>query len=48
MDWVERGQLERLGRLIRVLTDSPFDRRRLAADRRYARMLRMAGLEFLL
>lgn len=48
MDWVERGYYVRPGRLIRVLTDLPFDRRGLAPDRRYARLLRTAGLEFLL
>ncbi len=48
MDWVERGYYVRPGRLIRVLTDMPFDRRGLASDRRYARLLRTAGLEFLL
>lgn len=48
MDWVERGYFIRPGRLIRVLTDLPFDRRGLASDRRYARLLRTAGLEFLL
>jgi serine/threonine protein kinase len=48
MDWVERGYYVRPGRLIRVLTDLPFDRRGLASDRRYARLLRTAGLEFLL
>ena len=48
MDWVERGYFVRPGRLIRVLTDLPFDRRGLAQDRRYARLLRTAGLEFLL
>ena len=48
MDWVERAYYVRPGRLIRVLTDLPFDRRGLASDRRYARLLRTAGLEFLL
>ena len=48
MDWVERGYYIRPGRLIRVLTDLPFDRRGVASDRRYARLLRTAGLEFLL
>jgi tetratricopeptide (TPR) repeat protein len=48
MDWVERGYLQRPGRLRRVLTDLPFDRRGLAVDPRYARLLRHAGLEELL
>jgi tetratricopeptide (TPR) repeat protein len=48
MDWVERGFHIRPGRLRRVLTDFPYDRRGLAADPRYAPMLRMAGLEELL
>ena len=48
MDWVERGYYLRPGRLIRVLTDLPFDRRGLAVDRRYARLLRTAGLDSLL
>ncbi|MEO5800596.1 MAG: serine/threonine-protein kinase [Gemmatimonadales bacterium] len=48
MDWVERGYYLRPGRLIRVLTDLPFDRRGLAVDRRYARLLRTAGLDALL
>jgi tetratricopeptide (TPR) repeat protein len=48
MDWVERSFYRRPGRLRRVLTDMPFDRRGLAIDPRYARMLRMAGLDELL
>jgi tetratricopeptide (TPR) repeat protein len=48
MDWVERGYYVHPGRLIRVLTDLPFDRRGLASDPRYARLLRTAGLEGLL
>jgi tetratricopeptide (TPR) repeat protein len=48
MDWVERGYYLRPGRLIRVLADLPFDRRGLAVDRRYARLLRTAGLDRLL
>jgi hypothetical protein len=47
MGWVVRGYYVRPGRLIRVLTDLPFDRRGLASDPRYARRLRTAGLEFL-
>jgi tetratricopeptide (TPR) repeat protein len=48
MDWVERSFYRRPGRLRRLLTDMPFDRRGLATDPRYARMLKMAGLEELL
>jgi tetratricopeptide (TPR) repeat protein len=48
MDWVERSFYRRPGRLRRVLTDMPFDRRGLAIDPRYARMLKTAGLEELL
>ena len=48
MDWVERGFYRRPGRLRRVLTDLPFDRRGLATDPRFARLLRTAGLEELL
>lgn len=48
MDWVERGFYRRPGRLRRVLVDLPFEHRGLAVDPRYARMLRMAGLEELL
>ena len=44
MDWVERGYYQRPGRLRRVLTDLPYDRRGLACDPRYARLLRTAGL----
>jgi tetratricopeptide (TPR) repeat protein len=44
MDWVQRSFEDRPGRLRRVLTDQPFDRRGLAADPRYARLLRAAGL----
>jgi tetratricopeptide (TPR) repeat protein len=48
MDWVERGYLLRPGRLRRVLTDMPFNRRGLERDPRYARLLRTAGLTELL
>jgi serine/threonine protein kinase len=48
MDWIERGFYRRPGRLRRVLTDLPFDRRGLAADPRYAKLLRTASLEELL
>ena len=48
MDWVERAYERRPGRLRRMLTDLPFDHHGLAANRRYARLLRVAGLEDLL
>ena len=48
MDWVERSFARRPVRLRRMLTDLPFDRRGLAADPRYARLLRVAVLEDLL
>ena len=48
MDWVERGYERRPVRLRRVLTELPFDRRGLAVDPRYARLLRAAVLEDLL
>jgi tetratricopeptide (TPR) repeat protein len=48
MTWVERAYEHQPGRLRRILTDQPFDRRGLAADARYARLLRVAGLEELL
>jgi tetratricopeptide (TPR) repeat protein len=48
MDWVERGYLQRPGRLRRVLTDMPFNRHGLESDPRYARLLRTAGLTELL
>ena len=48
MDWLERAYERRPGRLRRMLTDLPFDHHGLAADRRYARLLRVAGLEELL
>ena len=48
MDWVEQGANRRPGRLRRVLTDLPYDRRGLAVDPRYAPLLRNAGLEDLL
>ena len=44
MDWVERGYYQRPGRLRRVLTDLAYDRRGLAGDPRYVRLLRTAGL----
>jgi serine/threonine protein kinase len=48
MDWVERAYERRPGRLRRMLTDHPYDHRGLAVDPRYARLLRVAGLEELL
>ncbi|MGH7561035.1 MAG: protein kinase domain-containing protein [Gemmatimonadales bacterium] len=48
MDWVERAYARRPVRLRRLLTEPPFDRRGLAVDPRYARLLRVAVLEDLL
>lgn len=48
MDWVERAYERRPGRLRRMLTDLPFDHHGLAVDPRYARLLRVAGMEDLL
>lgn len=48
MDWVEQSYQRRPGRLRRLLTELPFDRRALAVDPRYARLLRVAGLEELI
>ena len=48
MDWVERAYARRPVRLRRLLTEPPFDRRGLAVDPRYARLLRAAVLEDLL
>jgi len=48
VDWVERAWQHRPVRLRRMLTDSPFDRRGLAVDPRYARLLRAAVMEDLL
>jgi tetratricopeptide (TPR) repeat protein len=48
MDWVERGYERRPVRLRRMLTEPPFDRHGLAADPRYARLLRVAVMEDLL
>lgn len=48
MDWIERAYARHPGRLRRVLTDLSFDRHVLAIDPRYARLLRVAGLEELL
>ena len=48
MDWVQRGYEKRPGRLRRMLTDMPVDFRGLAVDPRYARLLRVAGMEDLI
>jgi serine/threonine protein kinase len=45
MTWVERSYANRPGRLRRVLMDLPIDRKGLATDPRYARLLRVAGLD---
>jgi serine/threonine-protein kinase len=48
MDWVERAYERRPGRLRRMLADLPVDHRGLAVDPRYARLLRVAGMENLI
>jgi tetratricopeptide (TPR) repeat protein len=48
MDWVERAYQRRPVRLRRMLTELPFDRRGLAVDPRYARLLRVAVMEDLI
>ena len=48
MDWVERAHERRPGRLRRMLADMPVDYRGLAVDPRYARVMRVAGLEDLI
>jgi tetratricopeptide (TPR) repeat protein len=48
MDWVEKAYERRPVRLRRLLTELPFDRRGLAVDPRYARLLRAAVMEDLL
>jgi tetratricopeptide (TPR) repeat protein len=48
MDWVEQGYHRRPGRLRRVLMDLPYNRRGLAVDARYARLLKTAGLSHLI
>ena len=45
MDWVERAFERRPGRLRRMLADMPVDYRGLAVDPRYARVMRVAGLD---
>ncbi len=46
--WIERAYAHRPGRLRRLIMDMPFDRAGLASDRRYSRLLRVAGLEDLI
>jgi tetratricopeptide (TPR) repeat protein len=46
--WIERAYTNRPGRLRRLIMDMPFDRAGLASDRRYIRLLRVAGLEDLI
>jgi len=48
MDWVQRAYERRPGRLPRMLADLPVDYRGLAVDPRYARLMRIAGLEDLM
>ena len=48
MDWIERAYQRRPGQLRRILTDHLYDHHGLAVDPRYARLLRVAGLEELL
>jgi Tfp pilus assembly protein PilF len=43
--WLERAHAHRPGRLRRLLMDLPFDLKGLASERRYVRLLRVAGLE---
>jgi hypothetical protein len=45
MVWIERWYAKRPGRLRRTLMDLPIDRKGLATHPRYARLLRVAGLE---
>jgi len=48
MDWIERAYAHRPVRLRRMLTEPPFDRRGLAVDPRYTRLLRVAVMEDLM
>jgi serine/threonine-protein kinase len=48
MNWVLRGYEKRPGRLRRMLTDLPVDFRGLAVDPRYAKLMRVAGMEDLI
>jgi serine/threonine protein kinase len=45
MTWIERSYANKPGRLRRVLMDLPIDRKGLATEPRYGRLLRVAGLE---
>jgi tetratricopeptide (TPR) repeat protein len=45
VDWIERAQAHRPGRLRRLLMDVPFDRAGLSSEPRFLRLLRVAGLE---
>ncbi len=46
--WLERAHAYRPGRLRRLVMDMPFDLKGLATERRYVRLLRVAGLEDLM
>jgi hypothetical protein len=46
--WIERAYAHRPGRLRRLLMDLPYDLRGLATERRFVRLLRLAGIEDLL
>ena len=48
MDWVERAYERRPGRVRRMLTDLPLDRRGLATDSRYVSVMTMAGADDLI
>jgi len=48
VEWLERAYARKPGRLRRLIMDNPFDRQGLATERRYIRMLRVAGLDDLL
>jgi len=48
VDWLERAYARKPGRLRRLLMDHPFDRKGLATEQRYIRLLRIAGLDDLL
>ena len=48
VEWIEKAYGHSPGRLRRVIMDVPFDRQGLATQRRYTRLLRVAGLDDLL
>jgi len=48
VDWIEKAFDRSPGRLRRLIMDVPFDRQGLATQRRYTRLLRVAGLDDLL